>query len=361
MRRMGVKMIQALIKNNGNGKNIRMMFPATKIELQIARLKIGRTEQKRYTADIYQSWNYSVDDATLEEINCFAERLEIMTLEQQQKLACLSENQNITIKDLINLAYNVDNYDLREGISSEELLGEFVLDGNMDEEYLNLPDEVYRMLDAKKIGRKFREKDGGSISQYGYCCPVNKSTLFYDGINLPVQPPDYVMQVKRNGAELLLPASDEDVQSFCQQIQKTGNKEISIKLFSYKLISLEQLPELNELCRELGNLNDIDLSKFIAVYTANAEDNAQTILESLDQYEYAADPEEYGRQYYEKYCAGSVSSEMLGYVDFNRFGCELMVQTDATATKYGVIQKISQVQKEHTEVPETESELNIGM
>lgn len=63
------------------------------------------------------------------------------------------ESELISIKDVINLTYNVDDYSVAVNVFNDTELGEMLIDNEMFDGIENLSDEMIEFLDAKKNRR----------------------------------------------------------------------------------------------------------------------------------------------------------------------------------------------------------------
>lgn len=135
-----------------------------------------------------------LDSPTLDELNFFAKRLVSMTEEERiafnaiirQVIPENPKGEIVSMTDLINSTYGLDEVMILSNIGNDEQLGQLVIEGGLDDEVDNLPDKAIPLLDLKKIGERFR-------TAYG-CEYINGTAVFvgdyerpevYDGRNLP--------------------------------------------------------------------------------------------------------------------------------------------------------------------------------
>ena len=80
-----------------------------------------------------------------------------------------------TIKELINLCYNLDCYEFRPGIRNDRELGEVCLDGGISDWIDRLSDDVVELLDPEKVGMEQRREEQGVFTSKGYAFPNARS------------------------------------------------------------------------------------------------------------------------------------------------------------------------------------------
>ncbi|MCD7872753.1 MAG: antirestriction protein ArdA [Clostridiales bacterium] len=71
------------------------------------------------------------------------------------------EGELISIKDVINLTYCVDDYSVASNIFNDTDLGEMLIDNGMVEGIENLSDEMIEFLDTEKVGEAHRMSENG--------------------------------------------------------------------------------------------------------------------------------------------------------------------------------------------------------
>ena len=329
-----------------------LLCPATKLAIEVMRQELGTEQPDEYLICMDDFYYLKIQGATMEEINCLSARLEQLTSDQLYVFRIVEKNHpEYEIGEMIDLAYNVDSFKLLKNYHSDYDLGKYVLENKLNGELNSLPKGIYDLLDHGMVGRGWQEESGVELmyGENGCVYPIDEWETVFDEENLPIQPQEYIVKLKSEGLELALPAAEKELQEYIRQT-KSSELTVCSHIQSDKEIPANRAGYVNDLCREIAALPDAQsFKKFRAVLAlAGADADELEIIRNLDQYEYIANPEEYGRSCYEKYCEGSVSSEMLGYIDFKKFGCDMMLQQDAALTKYGVLQKRQENQSEET-------------
>ena len=126
-----------------------------------------------------------IQSGSMDELNYLGKLLEMQRDEDKAKFAAavtLGEYAG-TLKDLINLAQNLDCYWLYPTVQSEEDYGYYLID-ELDE--LELPEEAKKYFMYEEYGRDAAINDGGRFTEQGYVYN-NKNTFseWYNGRDIP--------------------------------------------------------------------------------------------------------------------------------------------------------------------------------
>lgn len=155
----------------------------------------------------------------MEELNFLASRLEGLSREEQIVLQAVFQKHQeagdfdeiASMKDLINMTYGLDQVCIVGGVWNDSDLGHFVIDNEMDDDILAMPQAAVELLDAESVGRKFRMGEGGIFTNNHYVPTATyEMPEIYDGVTLPGEPELetwYAFRLKINKYELL---PDED-------------------------------------------------------------------------------------------------------------------------------------------------------
>ncbi|WP_270816167.1 hypothetical protein [Hungatella effluvii] len=139
-------------------------------------------------------------EKTLEEVNLLANQISRMNETQlgaYEGILKLREESDIdhpiSIKELINAAYNVDIFEFHPGITDDYDLGVICMQEEMLDWIKNLPDEVFELLDEVKVGQELRRSEQGVFTSQGYVyCSSKDWKEVYDGVYLPEQPDNHI-------------------------------------------------------------------------------------------------------------------------------------------------------------------------
>lgn len=179
------------------------------------------------------------DDLSVEELNFLAHRMGQMN--EYDKIAfkgcTIMGDGHPSTQFLINLTYNLNNVHTVPAKNDQEL-GKFYVDNDFVDAVSNVPSEyqkeIFEWLDYEKIGRCYREAEGGIFYNGFYVLNTSKTlNIVYDGIHLPDIPeePAYVFKLQfekascisdNSGSEhcvpLLLPATDGEILEALKQL-----------------------------------------------------------------------------------------------------------------------------------------------
>lgn len=135
-----------------------------------------------------------LDCPTMEELNFLASRLESLSEDEQIVLQAVFQKYQeegkfddvASMKDLINMTYGLDQVCIVGGVWNDSDLGHFVIDNEMDDDILAMPQAAVDLLDAESVGRKFRMGEGGIFVNNHYVPTATyEMPEIYDGEKLP--------------------------------------------------------------------------------------------------------------------------------------------------------------------------------
>lgn len=190
--------LQAFITNLGKycegvlvGEWVR--FPATSEELQnvFERIGIGQknTDGEIYSKFFITDYDYEIElpglsrllseHESLDELNYFASLIAAMSDEERNQLqaAFILAGYTGGLKDFINLAQNLDCYNLYPDILTMEDLGRHYLSDRDD-----IPEDLIDYVDYEDYGRDASINENGVFTSYGYVAYNNSKFVdYYDG------------------------------------------------------------------------------------------------------------------------------------------------------------------------------------
>ena len=170
-------------------------MPATQEQLHAAMQRVGITADNPQDFFINGFANTEdcpfdvplavIQSGSMDELNYLGKLLEMQRDEDRGKFAAavtLGEYAG-NLKDLINLAQNLDCYWLYPTVQSEEDYGYYLID-ELDE--LELPEEAKKYFMYEEYGRDAAINDGGRFTEQGYVYN-NKNTFseWYNGRDIP--------------------------------------------------------------------------------------------------------------------------------------------------------------------------------
>ena len=358
-----------------------MLLPAEDYEIRDALQRIRGVGRDGNDLDISilncellpQLDNVRIDGLTIEELNFFAKRIaelnndEIMTLQAVAPRFLSDEGDLMEMKDLINLTYGLDGMSVISNIYSDEQLGEFVIDNDLNEDIAAIPESSLYLLDKAQIGKLQRKNDGGVFVGKNYVV-AGEYTLseVYDGVTLPEsdQSESYVFRLQI--AEAPMSDSEETIDSAewislpidraeADRIAGLHNErditdcvyygfESAIPQIESEMFGdMDDFDKLNSLASHISLLSPTDQVKFKAVLEAEhpkSMDEVVTIADNLWKYELTSSPansDQFFKQYLGHHLDSHFDSEWLDTLLTENEGNRLLSRLGATATDYGII------------------------
>lgn len=311
-------------------------------------------------------------EKTLEEVNMLAKKISQMDEGQldvyEGILKLHRENdpeQPMTIKDLINAAYNLDSFDFHPGVLDDQTLGELCIQGEMLGVAEKLPDEARELLDAEMIGEKLRQSDQGCFTSKGYVFRSSPDWKeVYDGIHLPGQPDGHkglislclrsAIHISEGGSEvwLELPANKRTRMAALKALGESSFDSCVITKCESILPSLqcqfagdEDIEKLNILAKRLAGFPDgKTLMKYKAVLELECYpglDEMLDLAENLVCYDYDQDivtATDYA-EYLFKEAGIDTKDPAFAFFDFKGYGARQLEKSGFIATPYGAVNR----------------------
>lgn len=278
----------------------------------------------------------------------------------------------ITTKELINLAFCLDDYEFHPGVTNDRILGEVCMEGGMLELLDSLPDQAAELIDPAKAGRLLRQGDHGLFTSHGYvyrsCTAARRES--YDGEHLPVCGDSHSgllsLRIEKldapgrnSGVWLELPADSGAMKWALLSIGeesfdacRIAEARSIIPAFQYQLAGDEDIGKLNTLAGRLQELrreapDDLMLMKYKAVLELEQcfdLDMALDIAANLGCYDFAPDilsPDAYG-EYVLQSAGIDTGDPAFSRFDFRGYGERQIGQAGYVYTPYGAISRNGQ-------------------
>lgn len=284
-------------------------------------------------------------NGSLAELNVLAQRLaqidksELMIFEGLAAMEKQPLMQPFPLPRLIDLAYSTDCCHLVEEATDDLTLGRFCAENGFVPEAEGLSDKAFELLDFTKIGREFREAEGGTFTRGGYVQRRGELKQVYKTLDLTLKKPDYAMLAELpDGSRIKLPTP----------LGKTVVEEPArcADCVAPALTGLTAMRStLDMLARRVTELElDGDLTKYKAVLEATGCDDilrALTLTDELDRYSLDPEPRE-PDEVASGHLKGLLPEEdlaaLLPNVNLYCYGQELMEQSGGKLTGYGYVQ-----------------------
>ena len=373
MREMAVYIAnKSLIKNRYYGTTT-LSLPATRLAiadaLYRARVETGSdclVECRSGWPEFVESIINETDSLSVEEINLLAYQISQMDEFQLEIFAGavqLRQEENVdvpvTMRELINLAYNLECYEYHPGVTDDFTLGSIALENDLLDTIRGISEDVLDLLDAEKVGMEMRRLDMGSFTETGYIFPNStQHQELYDGVHLPdiQEIPQGIISVQvvsvyrseEKGVWMDLPATEQEMQDVLIQLKESSFDHCLIKesvstAFPYPLAGDEDIEKLNTLAQKIQAFPDQrTLAKFKAALEleiCNEVGFALDVAENLDCYDF--DPEVYSPAVYAEdiFREAGIDPDDPAFFrfDFIGYGERLMQQAGHVQTAYGMI------------------------
>ena len=241
---------------------------------------------------------------------------------------------------LIDLAYSTDCCHLVEGVVTDAQLGRFCAENGFIPETEGLSDKAFELLDFAKLGREFREAEGGVFTRAGYVQRKEELKQVYKTLDLTPKKPDYAILAELpDGSRVELPApqdrSVEDVPAQCVDCAAPILNGLS-----------GNLSTLDHLARRMAEIEaDGEMTKYKALLaTARCDDMIQalSLADQLDQYTLSPkllEPEDAAMECLKTMLSDDDAELIAQYLDLRRYGEAVVEQDGGTITAYGLIQR----------------------
>ena len=255
-----------------NGQNNNRIDLDSSIELPVAKESIhkmieeaGVAEYMPYTALRYECrMDYlsrvMPEQCKVDELNYLAQRLSDLSENERMKFegaVALSNSKEPAA--LINLTYNLENYDVVPDVGNDEQLGLYCKAIHKFGALRNVPSELMKHIDYENLGSLQRQSDNGVYAGGNYIKALDTSCKqVYDGRHIPEEIKDTGYYIKLRltsekepeGTWLKIPAGEDEVQVALKKLKVGNISECTV----IKCLSI--LPKLEESIRQHPDLND---------------------------------------------------------------------------------------------------------
>ena len=316
-----------------------------------------------------------LDSPTIDELNFLAKRLGELSEDELTALKAVKtkvltgdEDEVVSMKDLINLTYGLDGVGVYPGISSDEMLGEFVIDNDLHPDISAIPDQSLYLINKATIGKLHRENEGGVYANGKYVVAGEyELPEVYDGHTLPndtgelerwfafrleiTKAPQDDEEAVETDDWLLLPADNMDIYPFKE---KYGVKRIEDCVYlgfesnipginDDDFGDMHKFEKLNSLAKLYMDMTPMDKLKFKAVLEAGDVRNLEKMISiawRIDKYELDTqidNPTEYFKEYIARHLDEDFDREWLSSLSIYNEGRTLLNRTNASITSYGAV------------------------
>lgn len=314
----------------------------------------------------------------LEELNLLADavsrmdEIQIGTFEGAIQLHRVETGRKITLKELLNFAACLNDYEFHPGVTNDLSLGRACIEGGMLDLVESLPDEVAQLLDPAKVGEALRHSDHGAFTPRGYVYRGSTAARqdLYAREPLPACGESHqgllALRIEKldapdadSGVWLELPADEKALRRALTSIGEESfescwiaETKSAVILFQYQLAGDEDIGKLNTLAGRLQHLqqempDDLMLMKYKAVLELEQYpdlDMELDIAANLGCYDYSPDvlsPDAYG-EYVLQSAGIDTGDPAFTHFDFRGYGGRQLEQAGYVFTPYGAVSRNGQ-------------------
>ena len=345
--------------------------PAAANELEDAaqRARVSLQDADLVECSIMDKYYYEADyltaNSSLEELNFLGERLCSMDAVSRilfKGSVKIHGGQTATVKDYINMTYNLDQCQIVRDVTNFKELGEFFAEQNMVTELKDLQPEILELIDYTKIGKKVHAEKEGIFLPEGYFYDETKDfEMVYDGKTLPEQPKcaSYLLYVKvakatqpKLGVWIGFPQKPEQLRNVPKALGVEGWDDCKVlgvqSILQDMQISINQkeIENLNTLAQNIIDLGRAEQMKFKALLEISGHhtiDAVQKLLGQLDKYQLYDDlvsTNDYAQQQLESEMNIKLPEELVEFIDFDEYYKYYMENAHVEITEYGLIERI---------------------
>lgn len=306
----------------------------------------------------------------LEELNLLAWKTGQMDEEQlaaYEGAVAMRQNEDIdtpvTVRELINILYNLDSYTFHPGLLNDQMLGEMCLMGELLADLGTVSDEVFELLSEEKVGAYLRRSEQGEFTDKGYVLrDAREWRDVYDGEHLPEQldTHDGLISLRiesaasmvsvNSGCWLELPADRKDMERALASLgERTFDRcviaemKTILPLFGYEPAGDLYIDKLNLLAKRMAAFPDSGaLAKYMAAVEMDGRhdlDRMLDIAENLDCYDFDREvlsPADYGKYLLEEMGADTADPAFDRF-DFSGYGARRLEASGFCCTPYGSV------------------------
>jgi len=296
-----------------------------------------------------------------DELNFLARRIDSLDKNELVKFQGAIAREGIcTMKDLINLTFNLHNYTVVTDFSNLKNIGSrYYLDKNV-----GCPVSEMEGLDLEAIGRDLLNSGDGRVTPYGvvFCNQLSIQEV-YDGKMFPDYDytSDYILKLEvtkkdapspDSKAWLYLPTSKACIikallrlgaDTYNNCTYKCVDSSRLSEAFMESLSLTDNIGGLNELSKIIRELESEEITKLEAVLDFVKSSTAGEMIElvrSLDHFFFVADisgAEQYGRHLIMESGKLKYHSELEQYIDFAKYGKNCLEREQGCFTSYGYV------------------------
>ena len=317
-----------------------------------------------------------MDTYNLGELNFLAKRLAVLPEPEITAMNALLQGDDVvphdqmelvSVRDLINMTYGVEDLPVVADIYSLRDLGEYVIENELHPDIENIPEDCRYLLDRERIGELQRDCDDGVIID-GLYVATQDFTMpeVYNGIDLPETDNDQKVvfrllisqapyasadELQHTAEWISLPISPKEADRIAAlhnegHIEDCMLYDMESAIPSLNLNTFNDMMDfryLNELAGLYLAMSQREQVKYKAMLEAEPDLDAKRALQlarELPAYElsyFSLSPKEFFREYVMHFTDNRFDGRWLDEITEPVAAAELLRKLGATQTNYGVV------------------------
>lgn len=290
------------------------------------------------------------EPAEMKKLNELAEAIEQMDDREWDIFAGALDAESINgLDDVLKISKRLGNYIILPNVKTDTELGRILVDTG----YKNFPEAVQPYLDYRDIGAEYYAENGGAYGPGGY---VRRKSSLEQGQERRNALITLHLATEQAECRLVLPAEEEELDQAKEQLGIEHFTEATITRVEFGKPYMDDLIPKDCICVEDANelalgieefwQRDGEMLKFLAVLSVEQPETISDALRfaiNLDDYERITEGTyEYGQSVLRRIGADDELIDTIdGYMDFEKFGEDSMVEDGVRQTEFGLIRRCS--------------------
>lgn len=298
--------IKATVKTANGTHDIEMPLSQNDFDKALTAAEIFTGSKEEYTIEAITSNMPDIDTSLahakdIEELNYLATRLDSFIQNEIDTFSAIvkAQDASMTMSGLINLTFNIWDYNVEQSISDIQELGEKYV----EQESPDLDEKIFENLDFEGIGMEVQIEQGGQFTDVGYISNFNQAfEKLYNGQFFPDYDYEggYLLKMEFKGIKpiarfagmqqsvfIMLPASENAINRALNRLGVEGIYDCYIPSYYSTKFSINQfltdyenptdLKDLNTLACKLETIPEYQIEAFNnalpqQVYVGNIQD-----------------------------------------------------------------------------------------
>lgn len=312
-------MVHICRRDFDNGISSELKLPANAWEIQDALDQARITDENDITVMVSDTPYYLKgiipDNPDLYALNFLVQRMAQMDKSEINMFFGLAQieqqhlDKPVPMEQLINLTYNLDVCGVAGSISNDMDLGKLVAEDGL---FIEIPEDMLKFVDFKKIGRYQRENDGGVYVEGCYVFKGEDIKQIYTGPAPRPTPMLHTIEMDLLGryglSHLEMPSEEDSIKEIFSIHNAQSPWDISVFAYRsraaiscYDIYDPDKILKVNELAGIISKMQPDELQKYNALLKALSPSGLPDIVtpaQTLEQYQFYPEmtsPTDYAR------------------------------------------------------------------